>query len=463
MNQPRGSARPWLGSTTLRLAVLLAGIQLATLALGLVIMTGLTRSTLTADARTAAQVARDDFMAIRARGGDAALIGAIGDRLTSPDDVNFVVFLRGADGRRIAGNLAVWPNPAPRPGQWSERELTRIGAGRADHVGFLIQPLPGGGQLLTGEVLAQQAQAIRASERAFLIAMLTGLMIAAGASWGILRVLERRIDHFSGAALAIAGGRLNTRITLTRTGDAFDRLGISINAMLERIEALVGELRVMTDSMAHDLRSPVARIRSALERSLGATQDNAARAALADAVDEVEGFQGLLDTALEISRAEAGIGRNQFSRFDLAAVLRDLAEVYGPLAEEEGFEIAVEAPAEVPVLAHRELLFRGISNLIDNCLKYAQGGSRIVLELAADDAQLVHLGVADDGPGIPEADRAEAQRRFGRLDPARTRSGAGLGLSLVSTIAALHGGTMTLDRAGSGGLKVLLSLPVLQG
>lgn len=341
------------------------------------------------------------------------------------------------------------------------RDLNRVGASRAQTIGFMVKPLPGGAQLLTGQVFARQAQLTRASERALVIAMLIGLGIAALASWAIMRVLARRIDHFSGAALAISSGRLNTRITLTRTGDAFDRLGTSINAMLDRIEALVGQLRATTDSMAHDLRSPVARIRSALERAMGATGDRAAQATMADAIDEVEGLQRLLDTALEISRAEAGIGRDHFTRFDLAEVLRDLAEVYGPLAEEEGFEIAVEAPAAVPVQAHRELLFRAISNLIDNSLKYASGGTRILLHLGALPPERVRLCIADDGPGIPLADRAEAMRRFGRLDPARTRSGAGLGLSLVSTIAALHRGRMELGGGEASGLTVTLDLPVL--
>lgn len=450
-----------LGATTLRLAVVLAAIQLATLALGLAIMAGLTRSTLSDDARTAAQVARDEFVETRARAGLDALRGEVQDRIASPDDANFVALLRAPDGSRMAGNLIAWPDPAPRPGIWTVRELRRNGASRPERIGFLIQQLPTGETVLTGEVMVQQAQLARASERALALAMLIGLAVAVAASWAILRVLERRIDHFSGAARQIADGRLNTRITLTSTGDAFDRLGVSINAMLDRIEALVAELRVTTDSMAHDLRSPVARIRSALERSLGATRDRTAQAALGDAIEEVEGFQRLLDTALEISRAEAGIGRNQFSRFDLAQVLRDLGEVYGPLAEDEAFELTVDAPPVVPVMAHRELLFRAVSNLIDNSLKYARGGSRITLRLTERDARIVDLAILDDGPGIPEEDRGEAMRRFGRLDPARTRSGAGLGMSLVGTIAALHRGTMEL---GAGeprrGLGVTLSLPI---
>jgi signal transduction histidine kinase len=456
-----GRSSAWLGSTTWRLAVTLALTQIATLALGLGAMHELTRQALANDARIAAEVAGDDLRDQWRTGGDAALIRAIGDRLRASEDRHFVVLLRGANGTALAGNLAEWPANPAAPRRWTMDQLTRSGADRAETTGYLIQPLPGGQSLLTGEVMQDRAELTRASAQSFTYAMLAGLVIAALASWLILRVLERRIDHFSQAARDIASGRLNTRIALRTDGDAFDRLGISINAMLERIETLVGELRAVTDSMAHDLRSPVARIRSSLERSFEATRDLSARGALADAIDETDGLQRLLDTALEISRTEAGIGRSQFAAFDLTAMLHDLAEVYGPLAEDEGFEIRVSAPSKLAVVAHRELLFRAISNLIDNALKYAAGGSRIGLDLAAADPGTVLLTVSDNGPGIAATDHDEAIRRFGRLDPARTRSGAGLGMALVATIASLHGGTMELGEAQPCGLRVSLTLPIV--
>ena len=458
----RGHARPdkLLGPTTWRLAVTLALTQIVTLALGLGTMYALTRQTLETNARISAEVANDDLREQWRTGGDAALIRAIGDRLRASEDRHFVVMLRGADGKTLAGNIAAWPDAPAPPLHWTVGQLIRSGTDKAQTTGYLIQPLPNGQSLLTGEVMQDQEQLTSASEQSFAYAMLAGLVIAALASWVILRVLERRIDHFSQAARDIASGRLNTRIALRTDGDAFDRLGVAINAMLERIEALVGELRAVTDSMAHDLRSPVARIRSSLERSFEATSDASARGALADAIDETDGLQRLLDTALEISRSEAGIGRSQFAAFDLTAMLHDLAEVYGPLAEDEGFEIAVSAPATLPVTAHRELLFRAISNLIDNALKYAAGGSRIGMELEQPASGAVLLTLSDNGPGIPPADREEAVRRFGRLDPARTRSGAGLGMALVGTIASLHGGTMELDEANPHGLRVRLTLPI---
>ena len=449
-----------LGSTTWRLAVTLALTQIATLALGLGTMYALTRQTLDSDARVAAEVAASDLRDEYRDGGVAAVARAIAERAAAPEDNHFVALLRGADGARLAGNLTSWPEQGAANGRWTIAPLTRTGADHSDATGYVIQSLPGGLTLLTGEVMHDQAQLTRASAQSFAYAMLAGLVIAALASWVILRVLERRIDHFSAAARDIASGRLNTRIALRTDGDAFDRLGIAINAMLERIEALVSELRAVTDSMAHDLRSPVARIRSSLERSFETAKEPSSRTALADAIDETDGLQRLLDTALEISRSEAGIGRSQFTQFDLAAMLGDLAEVYGPLAEDEGFQIEVQTPATLPVIAHRELLFRAISNLIDNALKYAEGGTRIRLSLDRSRSGTAELSVTDDGPGIPEADHDEAVRRFGRLDPARTRSGAGLGMALVSTTASLHGGSMQLSATEPHGLRVSLSLPI---
>ncbi len=480
--KPSGRPAAWFGSTTLRLAVTLALTQIVTLALGLGVMHALTRQTLTDEARIAAEVASDDLRDALRSGGGAGLLRAIGNRLAAPDDPDFVVLLRGADGAIKAGNLAGWPSPASAPQSWRVGALTRAGsragagagagagsgpgagaglaADRTEPAGYVIAALPDGQSLLTGEMLRDHGQLNRASAQSFGYAMLAGLLIAALASWAILRVLERRIDHFGRAARDFASGRLNTRIALQPDGDAFGRLGIAINAMLERIETLVAELRAVTDSMAHDLRSPVARIRSSLERSLGAARDDSARSALADAIDETDGLQRLLDTALEISRTEAGIGRSQFTGFDLTAMLHDLAEVYGPLAEEQGFTIEVAAPPATAVTAHRELLFRAISNLIDNALKYADQGSLIQLAFGPPSGGHVVLSVSDDGPGIAPTDHDEALRRFGRLDPARTRSGAGLGMALVATIASLHGGSVMLGQASPRGLRVSLTLPI---
>jgi signal transduction histidine kinase len=217
---------------------------------------------------------------------------------------------------------------------------------------------------------------------------------------------------------------------------------------------------MVTDSMAHDLRSPVSRMKARLEQGLGRTNDAGAQAAMADAIEEADSLNRLLDTALEISRAEAGIGRDQFTRFALHPTFEDMAEVYGPLAEDRGFAIAVDSSPGLDIFAHRELLVRALSNLVDNALKYAAGGSTIRIGARQFDSNTIELTVGDDGPGLTEEQMAEATRRFVRLDPARGGTGAGLGLSLVETIAHLHGGTMHLESNPPQGLLVRLTLPI---
>lgn len=451
--------RGFFQSTTVRLALALLLAQVAALALGLTVIHRFTAATILADARTAAEVARDDFAEEYRQEGEAGLVRAIRDRLAARDDRNFVVLLKGPGDAPLIGNLKQWPATLGDNERWRRISLFREGGTAAEEMGLVTRRLDTGHVLLTGEVLEAQAQLARASQAAFLYALAAGILIAAVVAALAAWILSRRVDAFARAASAIASGKLDARVERDETGDAFDRLGTSINAMLDRIEALVGELRMVTDSMAHDLRSPVSRMKATLEQALSRTRDPNATAALAGAIDEADSLHRLLDTALEISRAEAGIGRDQFARFALAPLLDDLAEVYGPLAEDEGFAISVDAPAELELIAHREMLLRALSNLIDNALKYADGGSAIQLSAARDGTD-VEIRVADDGPGIAEEQIGEAAKRFVRLDPARGGSGAGLGLSLVETIAHMHDGRMTIARADPHGTIVTLRLPV---
>lgn len=446
-------------STTVRLALLLLLAQVATLAFGLTVIHRSTETMILSDARTAAEVARDDFAQEYRQEGEAGLVRAIRDRLAVRDDRNFVVLLKGPGEAPIIGNLKQWPATVGDAERWRRISLFREGGTAAEEMGLVTTRLPGGHVLLTGEVLEAQVQLALASRAAFLYAFIAGIfaaaLVAAFAAW----ILSRRVDAFARAASSIAAGQLDARVERDESGDAFDRLGTSINAMLDRIETLVRELRMVTDSMAHDLRSPVSRLKAALEQALRRSRDADTASALGGAIDEADSLHRLLDTALEISRTEAGIGRDQFMRFGLRPMLDDIAEVYGPLAEERGFTIQVAA-TELDVFAHRELLQRALSNLIDNALKYAAGGSAIQIGASMIAGGSVDLMVSDDGPGLSEAERARAAQRFVRLDPARGGAGAGLGLSLVQTIAHLHGGELRLEPNHPQGLSAHVILPV---
>lgn len=450
----------WGNGTIVRLTLMLVFAQVAALALGLTVIHRFTSATILSDARTAAEVARDDLIDDYRQQGLPGLVEAIDYRLKVRDDRNFIVLLKRPDGRRLAGNLREWPSTIADTARWRRIWLARAGATTAEPMGVVTTRLPGGYALLTGETLEAERQLARASETAFFYALTVGIVIAALMAALVAWILARRIDIFSRAANEFVGGKLDTRVEHDETGDAFDRLAMSINAMFARIASLVRELRMVTDSMAHDLRSPVSRMKARLEQGLGRTSDPAAQAAIADAIEEADSLHRLLDTALEISRAEAGIGRDQFMRFAIGPMLEDMAEVYGPLAEDRGFAIAVDVPAEIDIVAHRELLVRALSNLVDNALKYAAGGSTIRIGAHHQDGNVINLIVTDDGPGLTDEQMAQATRRFVRLDPARGGTGAGLGLSLVETIAHLHGGTMLLESSPPHGLRVRLTLPV---
>jgi signal transduction histidine kinase len=228
--------------------------------------------------------------------------------------------------------------------------------------------------------------------------------------------------------------------------------------MLDRIEQLVGELRAITDSLAHDLRSPLARLRARAEQASLAGDDAAREAALGGLLGEADTMMQMLTTLLEIGRS-AAMGRDRFVTVEPGAILDALAELYAPAIEDAHMTLALDIAAGLPSLAvHRELLSQALANLIDNALRHAASGGELAL-LVSRGGGAVRFTVADRGPGIAAADREEAVRRFGRLDRARSLPGAGLGLSLVEAVARLHGGRLELDD-NAPGLRASVVLPL---
>ncbi len=392
---------------------------------------------------------REDLVSAWHAGGDQGLRRLIDVRLSQAHSSTSVILLATPKQDPILGNLGDWPTVIPARTDWQAIELYRTGSDRAELMGVSTTTLPNGELLLAGHVISSSVRLARVNEEAITAALVIGVILALLAALLIGRILSNQIQAVVTTARDVGEGRLGRRVPVDGSGDAFDALGQAVNAMLDRIEALVSQLRMMTDGLAHDLKSPVTRIKVALERAIIETDDQIALTALERVSGEAETLLGMLSTALLISRAEAGIGRDRFVDTDIAALLEDLAEVYGPLAEDRGFEIAVEAEQGLHVAMHRELIGQALGNLIENATKYAQGGHHIVVR-ALREAGGVALSVADDGPGIPEDRRAEALSRFGRLDPARQVTGSGLGLSLVEAVAQLHQGSFTLEDNAPG-------------
>ncbi|MBU6266936.1 MAG: HAMP domain-containing histidine kinase [Sphingomonadales bacterium] len=400
----------------------------------------------------------DDLMADFREGGAPRLAETITTRLKSQGSRAPVMLLADAAGNRIAGNLDALPPLAQGKSSWVEAQLYRSGARLPERMALSVARLPGGLRLVSGLDVGRDLRLRRSYEQALIAALLLALPLTLLVAGLIARMIGQRVHAMAQIAHRVGHGALDARVALDGSGDSFDELGSEINAMLDRIETLVGELRLVTDGLAHDLRSPVTRLKSALERAAGEVREPQALAALERAGVEAEALNAMLSTALQISRAEAGIGRDRFVATDLARFIEDLTELYGPFAEAQGFTLCTEAGAPAPSRAiHRELLGQALGNMIDNAIKYAEGGSAIRLFVRAVPGGLA-IGVEDNGPGIPAARHEEARRRFGRLDPARGIAGSGLGLALVEAVARLHGGTMALNDAAPG-LSVAIVLP----
>ena len=449
-----------LRSTTLRFAALVFLLQLAGAVILLVAVLQLTRSELNASSRALAGELRADLLAVYGQGGTPDLIETIATRAAPGSDPGSVILLVGRDGRFLAGNIAIWP-PNVRPeARWRTIELYRIGRRLPERMGVFATRLDGGERLLTGHVIESELRFAGMMEGAMLSTLLLAIVLAALAAWYAAHLIERRLDATVRTVRAIAEGDLARRVPVDRSGDSFQMLAVEINAMLDRIAALMSELKIVTDGLAHDLRAPLTRLRATLDRGLTRADAADHPALMARALDEADKLLAMLNTALQISRAEAGLGRDMFVEADIGALLEDIAEVYGPLAEDRGFELAVDAPPDLLAPVHRELLAQAIANLVDNALKYGAlkyGAGRIVLA-ARRERDEVALTVSDEGPGIAAGQREEALRRFGRLDPARSGDGAGLGLALASAAARLHGGSLSLRDNDPHGLRVTVSI-----
>lgn len=429
-------------------------MQLAGAAVTLLTVRTITENRLTASATDEAHRLRATLLEAWASRGVAGLRAAAEMRLDRSDRPLSVVLVTARDGTPLAGNVGAWP-PNVDPGAPATIELFRVRRDRPESMRVIGTVLPDGTRLLTGHVIEGERAFVGAMEMAMVAAMIVALLLAALAGWVAARIIARRLWRTVDTVAAVTVGDLDRRVVLAGGRDAFEDLGRSVNAMLDRIAMLVGELKMATDALAHDLRSPLTRLRATLERALAAADSEEGRVAVLRAMEEGERLLGMLDTALRITRAEAGIGRDAFTPVDLTELVADIADLFEPLAEDRGMTIAVTPSAPVTVAVHREMVGQAVSNLIDNALKYGAGTIRLSVEA---DGGSVAIVVRDDGPGIPPDRRAAALQRFGRLDPSRHESGAGLGLSLVAAVARLHGGTIDLGD-NQPGLIVRMTFP----
>ncbi|HMD63236.1 MAG TPA: HAMP domain-containing sensor histidine kinase [Stellaceae bacterium] len=396
-----------------------------------------------------------------AQRGLSGLIQIVAARSAGDRGDAMIYLVTDPDGKPLAGNIAAWPAGVPTHSAWLSFALERTINGRLElHPArgrlFII---PGGYRLLVGRDISDAA-AFRGQVRATLL--WAGLIaFAVGLIGGTVmsRNLLRRVEQVNRTSERVMAGNLSDRVPLRGTSDEFDQLAANLNRMLDQIERLMTAMREVTDDVAHDLRTPLSRLRTRLERALiepygadasaGSSQGEAIRAALAEADRLLATFNSLLS----IAELESGARRDQTEPLDLSEVARSAAELYEPVAEEKGFVLAVAAEPGVKIRGDRHLLSQALANLLDNALKYA-GSGEIEIRAINRNGRAV-LEVADRGAGIPEADRETVLDRFVRLEASRTTPGNGLGLSLVRAIVRRHGGSVVLED-NRPGLRVRL-------
>ncbi|WP_419900556.1 sensor histidine kinase [Roseomonas sp. USHLN139] len=411
---------------------------------------------------------RADAQALAERWRDAgaeATVEAIAERLALDAEGQALYLLLDPRRQRLAGNLVTLP-PGALEGpaeSWHHLTLEHEDETPGEARLYLLE-LPGGATLAVGREV---------SEKQRLRALLTeGLAWAAGAAllfavlgaWLMRRALERRLSPAVTTAALIAGGDLSPRVPLSVHDDEFDRLGASMNAMLDRIAHLMDGVRGVSDAIAHDLRTPIARARNGLEEALLSEDEEPAalRGAIERGIADLDNVTRVFQAVLRIAEVEAGARRAAFAPLDLALLLADAAELYGASAEARGQTLHTGWTAPLNLTGDRDLLLQVVANLLDNAVKFTPAGGNITLSAARDHDQLI-VRVADEGPGLTVADRERVGERFFRADQARTTPGSGLGLSLVRAVVQLHGGVLWFEN-GDGppdfpGLVVLFRLP----
>lgn len=403
------------------------------------------------------------------RRGTAGLIQAIQRFAQGPGPG--IYYVTDPNGFPIAGNvLDVPPEVLQYPGQHTfayERDRPVAEGETADStrgVAFVRSfVLPSGVRLVVGRDIVERRSFGGIIVQAFFwgVAMIVVFGVIAGAM-SARRVLSR-IDSITGTSEAIMSGNLSERVPVTQRNDEFDRLATSLNAMLDRIEHLMAGLKDVTDNIAHDLKTPLTRLRNRLEAAMRDGENpGTSSEALEAAIVESERLIATFNALLLIARVEAGSTAGLFEPVDVADIVTDVAELYQPVAEDAGLALKVEAASHMKVRASRELISQALVNLVENAIKYAppsQSSEPVVEIRVIEQGTDVVLEVADHGPGIPAEDRERVLERFVRLDEARVEAGSGLGLSLVAAVARLHNGRVEIED-NRPGARLRLVLPV---
>jgi signal transduction histidine kinase len=404
----------------------------------------------------AAALAEHDYLVTLGREeGLAALVESL-NRRERLHGGGFRYSLTDAQGRPLAG-VSGLSRPKGAPNHW---RVVQTGAdGGQTRWQVVASDLPSGAHLQVAQSLERRNAFRAAVFRGSALAIILSCSACIAMGLALNGLLLSRARVIAETAARIAEGDITARVATHDPGDVFDRLGDSINRMLGRIEELMTGLRTVTDSLAHDLRTPLTRLKGALARATAPGLSEAERiAAVEQAQGEADRTLATFTALLDIAQAETGLSRETMTEVDLNALAADVAELFGPLLEDAGQSFDLDLPAgPTPARAHELLLRQAIGNLLHNASRHAGAGAKVVLELAQRGGHILQVVVSDDGPGVPAADRGRVQQRFVRLDGARSTQGSGLGLAIVAACAKLHGGEFVLED-NRPGLRAVMTL-----
>ena len=393
------------------------------------------------------------------------LVRVIVERSASDRHGDSIYLLADSMLRPLAGNLEAWPEEVPDAGGWIDFQMATLRAAddTPHEARARIFKLAEDFHLLVGRDVYEARRLGTLLREAIAWSLVLVIALGLGGGWVLGRNALQRVEEINRTSRDIMAGDLSRRVPVSGSGDELDRLAESLNNMLDQIERLMTGMREVTDNIAHDLRSPISRMRSSLELALiedesgGATQPGARRETLEKAIADADGLLGTFNALLSIAQAEAGSAREDWEQLDLAELAGDLFELYQPVAEDAGLTLALDAVPVPTVRGNRHLLTQAVANLIDNAMKYGAGGGEIALRVGSDRGH-AFVSVADRGPGIAPADRGRVTDRFVRLDGSRSKPGSGLGLSLARAAATLHGGVLRLED-NLPGLAATIELP----
>ena len=359
-----------------------------------------------------------------------------------------VYLLIAPDGRKIVGNIAGWTVTAAPLDRLTDLKVIRDG--RPSRSRLLPRLLAGGSILVVGRDMQDQREIEQLVWRALLAGGAVALVLAIGGALLFRRQLERRVGAIRRTVREIEAGDLSRRIPISGANDEFARLNRDINNMLDRIDHLMDGVRHVSNAIAHDLRTPLGRIRSRLDEVLRTGNSIKQFAGTARfAIQQVDELIQMLDALLQIAEAEPGARCQSFTPIPLSSVITDVVELYDTAAETAGITLETEIQGQPLTLGEKNLLACAVVNLLDNALKYAGCGATVRVR-ATEETDTVSLVVQDDGPGIPLAEHPRVVERFYRIDGSRSLPGHGLGLSIVTAVASLHWGTLHLSDAAPG-------------